>query len=79
MLDAIVAHPVAQVAEIALDEGETLVGRDVGLGVGVLVEAEKASLGPKAREDFPTVSSSAEGDIHVCSGRIYVEAVDALL
>jgi hypothetical protein len=42
-----------------------IAGRDVLLGIGILVEAEKVSFVGEVLEDFLTVSAATESDIYV--------------
>ena len=91
MVDAVVAHPVAQVAEIGPDEGEArvvdkapctvavLLGlQDILLGVGILVEAVEVAVGAKAAQNLARVASATERDIHINTVGLDGKSVDAL-
>ena len=65
-VDAVVAHPVVEVAEVAAHELPAPVAapapRD---GILVLVEAEQPSLATEAAQNLTTMAAAAECSIHV--------------
>ena len=71
------ADIVADESEIVVDEGQTLVFRSVGKGIGVSVESHKRSFGGKSGKYFPAVTASAEGGIRIAPVRIGDKGVDA--
>ena len=79
MAYAVVAHPVAQVAEVGAHEGKPVVGHDVALGVGILVKAIQVAVGGKPTEDGARVPTTAKGNIDIHAMGVYVQPVDALL
>jgi hypothetical protein len=72
-----VAKKIAQIAEVASDEGEPFVIHNVLLCVFVLVETIQADACIALPEDFLGVSSSSEGYIHIDAFGCKVHPVDA--
>jgi hypothetical protein len=54
-----VTHEVAQVSEVTAYEGKTLVGRDVLLGIFVLVETKEAGFSVHACQYFLGMSGTS--------------------
>ena len=95
MLNAVVAHPVAQVAEVGSDKREAVVVdkaswprrgaigllglQHVLLGVGVLVEAEEMAVGTQPVYNLTGVAATTEGDVHIDAVGLDVKTVDALV
>ena len=79
LLHTIVAHPVAKIAEVAPDKGETLVVDDVPLCILILIEAEETALRTKMPEDLTTVPTATEGHVHINAVGLDVKPANALL
>ena len=79
MVHAIVAHPLAEIPEVAPDKGEPVVIDDIPFSVGILVEAVEMALSIQMTEDFPAVTATTEGNIHINTVGLDSQPVNALL
>ena len=79
LFHTIIAHPVAEVAEVAPDEGEALVVNHVLLGILILVKTVKVALFVEVPEYLTAMPSTAEGDIHINAAGLDIKPADALL
>lgn len=69
-VDAVVAHEIAQKAEIGVNRRETAVAPESPLhgaldGVAVLIERNQASVGPEPFENGRRMAAATEGDVDI--------------
>ena len=65
MLYLIVAHPVAEISEVAAHEGESVVFHDVPFGISVLVETVQMTLLSQSGENLLGVAAATESYVNV--------------
>ena len=80
VVDAVVAHPVFQIAEVAAHKGELFVGgSDVAFGIGILVEAVQMSASGQPAQYLARVSAAAECHVYVYATGLDVEPAHTLV
>ena len=78
--DAVIAQEGSEITEVAADKDEPrIVGRGVGLGVGVLIESEKSAVGAQSTEDGTAMAAAAEGDVYIDAIRRQVERLQTFV
>ena len=79
VVHTVVAHPVAEVSEVAPHEGETLVVHDVLFSILVLIETVQMTLFAQSAEYLLAVAATTEGYVYINTIGLDVKPVDALL
>lgn len=75
LTNAVVVHPVLQVAEVAMNEGPPRIVYRIAEGVGVLVKGVETTVRTEALHDAAAMTTTSEGDIHVDAILAYLQPV----
>ena len=68
-MHAVITQEGGEVTEIAADEDEPrIVGRGVGLGVGILIEGEESTLSVQPAEDGTAMPTAPERGVDIDAG-----------
>ena len=82
MVNAIIAHPILQIAEIASHKGEVALVERLAVKlphhVKILIKAIEVAFGPEAAQDLTAMPAAAKGHVDIYTAGPDIQPVDAL-